>query len=149
MMRFPASLICLTVLFGIIATAEAGEHYPDLTGIWSTDDQKVAFARTHELFSDQMIDVEQEIEVYRQEGNLLWVEHRWRRDASAAWSVEYATGAFMPDSDDEFVLGEIGPPPLEGSATNTFFGKIEDGDMHLIGIGNGLALSSVLQRKAQ
>ena len=147
MTRLVIAYACLVGLLATGAFADSQKSYPDLTGIWSTDNQQAAFAKTHPRLGDKLITAQQEFEIYRQEGSLLWAENRWRKDSSADWNIEYASGAFMPDSNDEFVFAEIGPPPPDGSATHTVFGEFEDGELHLTGVGNGVAFHSILRRQ--
>ena len=90
-----------------------------------------------------------ELEIYKQEENLIWVINRWRRNESDPWGVEYGTGSFELDDRSDLVIAEAGPSPESWVNTGRFSGELEDGDLYLtcIGPNDGLSFSISLTRK--
>ena len=133
----------------IVSAVAQDPTYPAVTGVWHGEFD-IAFPRTHPLFPEQSKHVTIELDIYRQEANLLWAENRWRRDGEDASNVEHVTGSFRLDDPTALVLTEIGPLPDEGSQTGMFLGTVADERIFLTysGIGGGATFSVELRRRA-
>lgn len=143
-----AGVLCVLTILAVPDTswAQSG-RFPDIAGVWEGN-YKAAFAKNHPVYPDQSLDTEVELEVYRQEENLIWVIKRWRRDGGD-WVEEYGVGSFDPDDRDEFVIVEESPPPKDWINTGFLIGEIDDGELHLVyaGPGNGVSYGVSLKRK--
>lgn len=145
----PKTLIALALVLPLLMTTGASaDRFPSITGTWSGS-YTVAFPRNHPQHPDQALPTQMELEVYRQEGHLVWAINRWRRDEASDWVVEYATGAFDLDDRDEFVLTEEGPAAEDWINTGFFLGELDDGKLYLnyVGQGDGISFSAELRRK--
>ncbi|MEM8582280.1 MAG: hypothetical protein AAGF50_13880, partial [Pseudomonadota bacterium] len=91
---FPKSCAWAVIaLWSLAVPAAQADQFPDIRGVW-TGSYKVAFPAGHPTLADTAVDTVMELEVYKQDGNLIWIANRWRRTTSDAWIVEYGTGAF-------------------------------------------------------
>ncbi|MEM8729541.1 MAG: hypothetical protein AAGF79_06435 [Pseudomonadota bacterium] len=142
--RVTAGATALLIAAGSPALADT---FRDVTGTWEGT-YKAAFSKSHPRYPDQMLDTEVELEIYRQEENLIWVEKRWRRGTSE-WVVEYGTGSFNLDERDELVIVEESPPPQDWINTGFLIGEYDDGELHLVyaGPGDGVSYAVSLKRK--
>lgn len=143
-------MLALGFLFAIGVTQSAfAKRFPSVEGIW-TGTYKVAFPARHPMYPDQSIETAMELEVYKQEDNLIWVINRWRRDESHPWVVEYGTGSFdLDDRSDLYIAEEADPASEPWVNTGVFTGEYEDGDLYLnyLGQGDGVTFSVRLRRK--
>ncbi|MEM8856546.1 MAG: hypothetical protein AAGD34_22840 [Pseudomonadota bacterium] len=145
----------LAALAGILIGLNAGpvaadDSAPSIEGVW-VGTYNVAFPRHHPVYPDQSVETSMELEVYRQEDHLIWVENRWKHGADAEWIVEHGTGAFDLDDDDTLIITEAGPPPTETASNGFFVGEYDDGQLHLTysGFEDGISFSVTLDRKPQ
>ncbi|MEM1369366.1 MAG: hypothetical protein AAGG02_15425 [Cyanobacteria bacterium P01_H01_bin.15] len=132
--------------FGYAAFANT---FPDVRGTWSGSYQ-VAFPNGHPDYPDQSVSTSMELEVYKQEGNLIWVINRWRRNNSDDWVIEYGTGTFDLDEQDELVIAEKEESPeIPGVNTGMFIGEYEKGALYLnyIGVDGGMTFSVELRKR--
>lgn len=139
------TLLLLAAGYGAPALAD---DYPDIRGKWAGT-YKVAFPAGHATHADAALDSEMVLDVYKQEGNLIWVTNRWRRVGSENWITEYGTGSFDREDPDELVISEEGPAPEEGVNTGSFIGEVDDGNLYLnyLGPGDGVSFSVELKRE--
>ena len=147
-------LLIKTVFTGLVtalvlsaSVSAQSENYPDISGVWEGT-YKAAFAKNHPVYPDQALETEVELEVYRQEDNLIWVVKRWRRDGGD-WVEEYGVGSFNTDDRDELVIVEESPPPQDWINTGFLVGEYDDGELHLVytGPGNGVSYAVSLTPK--
>lgn len=147
--RFQATILAVALLLQWLApTATFASDFRSIVGVWSGT-YRVAFPANHPEFPDQSVETTMELEVYKQEDNLIWVINRWRRSESDPWVVEYATGSFDLDDRSDLVIAEEGPPPADWVNTGSFTGELEDGDLYLnyVGPGDGVTFSVRLVRQ--
>lgn len=132
---------------GFVSVAMA-DKFPDVTGVWAGT-YKVAFPANHPTYPDQSVETAMELEVYKQDGNLIWVINRWRREENDPWISEVGTGSFDLDDRSDLVIAEQGPSKEAGVNTGSFIGEMEDGDMYLnyVGPGDGVTFSVRLIRQ--
>lgn len=140
------------LFFGVsfFVSAAAADSFPDVKGIWAGS-YKVAFPQGHATYSDLAVDTQMELEVYKQDGNLIWVINRWRRQGETDWISEYGTGSFDLEDREDLVIAERGPAPEEGVNTGGFIGEYEDEKLYLTygGPGDGITFSVELSRKTK
>ena len=146
---FNALVYGFVLLLTVILTPETrAGNFPSVTGTW-TGTYKVAFPAGHAQYPDQSVETSMELEIYKQESNLIWVINRWRRDPNAAWVIEYGTGSFDLDDRSDLIITEEGPAEAENVNTGMFTGELEDGDLHLTYSGpiDGITFSVKLSRQ--
>ena len=131
------------------ASVAMADNFPSVSGVWAGT-YKIAFPSGHPTYSDRAVDASMELEVYRQEGNLIWIINRWRLSSSDPWISEYGTGSFSFDDRSDLVIGLKGPPPEEWAGVGNFTGEFDDGRLYLTyaGQGDGSTFSVELRRKA-
>ena len=131
------------------ASAALADNFPSVGGVWAGT-YKMAFPSGHPTYPDKSVDVSMELEVYRQESNLIWVINRWRLSSNDPWIVEYGTGSFNLDERSDLAIGLKGPPPEEWTGVGSFIGEFDDGKLYLnyVGQGDGTSFAVELQRKA-
>lgn len=118
------ALLALSVSQGNPAQAD---DFPNIKGKWKGS-YKVAFPSGHSTHANSALDTVMELEVYKQEGNLIWVTNKWKRVEANNWITEYGTGSFDMEETDEFVISEEGPSPEAGVNTGSFIGEYDDGN---------------------
>ncbi|MEM9129198.1 MAG: hypothetical protein AAGA97_05700 [Pseudomonadota bacterium] len=140
------SALAASCLLALPLWAQSGQ-FRDVTGVWEGG-YKAAFAKNHPVYPDQSRETEVELDVYRQEDNLIWVVKRWRRDGGE-WNEEYGVGSFNLDDRDELVIVEESPPPQDWVNTGMLIGEYDDGELHLVyaGPGSGVSYGVSLRRK--
>ncbi|XWN32884.1 MAG: hypothetical protein ROR55_07305 [Devosia sp.] len=147
-----ATFAVLAGLLGGIAITPvaADDSAPSIEGTW-VGTYKVAFPRSHPVYPDQAVDTSMEMEVYRQDDHLIWVENRWKRASEPDWVVEHGTGAFDLEDHSRLIITGAGPPPTETANTGFFMGEYDDGQLHLTysGFSDGISFSVILDRKPQ
>ena len=145
-----ASLCALALLVGsaVSAMAQDAGGFPDIAGTWAGS-YKVAFPHDHAVFHDQSVAISMELEVYRQEANLIWVVNRWRRDGQDDWIVEYGTGAFDLKDRSELIITERGPADHPHATVGLFSGAFDDETLYLTysSFTNGVTFSVALERE--
>jgi|GEM_PF-2149026 len=145
-----ASLCALAAVVGSAAFAMAQDSggFPTIEGTWAGS-YKVAFPHDHAVFHDQSVAISMELEVYRQEANLIWVVNRWRRDGQDEWIVEYGTGAFDLKDRSELIITERGPADHPHATVGLFSGAFDDGTLYLTysSFANGVTFSVALERE--
>ena len=149
--RTVAASLCafaLLVVSAAFALAEDASGFPDIEGTWAGS-YKVAFPHDHAVFHDQSVAISMELEVYRQEANLIWVVNRWRRDGQEEWIVEHGTGAFDLRDRSELIITERGPPDHPHATVGLFSGAFDDDTLYLTysSFTNGVTFSVALERK--
>ncbi len=149
MIQSPGKIIKIALmLVGMgVATSVSADNFPDIRGKW-VGSYKVAFPAGHPTLADSAVDTVMELDVYKQEGNLIWITNKWRRADSETWITEYGTGSFDLDDRDELVISEEGPSEIEGVNTGTFIGEFDDGNLYLnyLGPEDGVSFSVALKR---
>ena len=143
--------IAVIVLSSISGHSVSANEFPDVRGTWSGT-YKVAFPNGHPEFSNQSVATSMELDVYKQEGNLIWVINRWRRNNSDAWVVEYGTGSFDLDEPDELIIAEEKPSQeAPGINTGVFIGEYDKGILYLnyVGTDAGITFSVQLQKHSK
>ena len=148
--RFTAAFLCVfALLFGSVVSVlgDDAARFPAIEGTW-TGSYKVAFPRGHAAFHEQAVDISMELEVYRQEDNLIWLVNRWRSDGDDEWVVEYGTGAFDLKDRSELTIAETGPPPHPNATVGLFRGEFDDGKLYLTysSLVGGVTFSVALER---
>ncbi|MEO1092035.1 MAG: hypothetical protein AAFX81_15510 [Pseudomonadota bacterium] len=143
--------LVLIAAMAIPAGAVSGQDsptFPDVLGTW-VGDYRIAFPHDHPRFPDGAITVDHELEIYRQEGNLLWFETRWRWETGDEWVVEYGTGTFDAGDPTTMILTEAGPIPAPNAQTGLLFGTLRDDRLYLTytGVGAGVTWSAPLTRQ--
>ena len=145
-----ASLCALALLLGSAAFSVAQDDggFPKIEGTWAGS-YKVAFPHDHAVFHDQSVAISMELEVYRQEANLIWVVNRWRRDGQDDWIVEYGTGAFDLKDRSRLTITERGPAEHPHTTVGLFNGAFDEGTLYLTysSFINGVTFSVALERK--
>ncbi len=148
-LRFQAAILAASLSFlGMAPGPVLANSFQSIVGVWAGT-YRVAFPANHPTFPDQSVETTMELEVYKQEENLIWVVNRWRRSDSDPWVVEYGTGSFDLDDRSDLVIAEEGPAPADWVNTGSFTGELEDGDLYLnyIGPGDGVTFSVRLVRQ--
>jgi hypothetical protein len=132
------------------AGAQQSGTFPDVLGLWHGS-YPVAYPRSNAHYPDQRVMSEMELEVYRQDANLIWAEIRWRVEGAEAWNVEECTGTFDLYTGTELALTENEPLPVDWATTGIYRGRYQDGKVYLTyhGIGGGISFSAALERQAQ
>jgi len=151
-MRTTAILWC--VLMAVCASAyaqqngSASDEFPDLVGMWEGE-YAAAFARSNTEHPDQSVIIEMQLDVYRQEDNLIWAFNRWRQVGTAAWNVEETTGTFRLDNPTELIIAENQPTPVDWATSGFFTGSIVDDALFLtfVGIATGTTFAVELDRR--
>lgn len=149
--RTIAASLCafaLLVVSAAFALAEEAGGFPDIEGTWAGS-YEVAFPHDHAVFHDQSVAISMELEVYRQEANLIWVVNRWRRDGQEDWIVEYGTGAFDLKDRSELIITERGPADHPHATVGLFSGAFDDETLYLTysSFTNGVTFSVALERQ--
>lgn len=132
--------MALLVLCGGMGASALADDFPDITGKW-VGTYKVAFPAGHATHANQALDTMMELDVYKQDGNLIWVTNKWRRVGTEDWITEYGTGSFDQEDPDELVISEEGPAPQEGVNVGSFIGEYDDGNLYLNYLGAGMGVS--------
>lgn len=137
-------LFCMVFLFSASLWAE---DVVDLTGTWHGS-YHAAFPSGHKLHHETSLEIDMELKVYKQEGNLIWIENRWRPRGTEDRHSEFGTGVLSDWEPGVVNIVETDPSPAVGS-TGMFQGKLVDGKMHLVylGVGRGISFSVTLERK--
>ncbi len=141
-------IVGLTLLIPTLCVSVAtADDFHTVTGTW-VGSYKTAFPRGHSQFPDQSVNTIMELEIYRQEDNLIWLVNRWRRGEDLPWVIEYGTGSFDLDDRDNLYISEAGPPPESWANTGTLIGEYDDGKLYLnyFGPGDGITFSVELRR---
>ncbi|MEM7178328.1 MAG: hypothetical protein AAF503_11540 [Pseudomonadota bacterium] len=136
-----------TSLAAVDAGAQSG-RFKDIQGTW-TGSYDIAFSKNHAAQPNQTTRNMIEFTVYRQQGNLFWVEKRWRSAAGGDWTTEYAVGAFDLDDRDDFLIADEGPKGAPLDSIGMAFGEIEDGSLFItyVGLGDAAAYAVELRRQ--
>ena len=153
MIRIPlkAVTILAALLIGIVsAHAAEPSPNPNIVGTW-TGSYLVAFPKSHSRFPDRSIPAEMELEVYKQEDNLVWAINRWRHEGTTEWFEEMATGTYAPDEPNVLYLSESAPAPAEWAATGIMRIKVIGNSLYLTqtSAGSGVSYAAELTRKAE
>ncbi|MEM6462145.1 MAG: hypothetical protein AAF724_09540 [Pseudomonadota bacterium] len=146
----------LLTFFGIIVVvaglapatfAQDSGRSPNILGTW-TGSATAAYVKSHPQFGDSTATVELELNVYKQQGNLIWMTQKWRREGQSDWNEADSIGSFFAHENDEFMIIEMATPPSSGAA-GFFMGEIDDGQMELTytGTESGVAFNTVLNRQ--
>lgn len=140
--------LALTFFLATLAAPVLADDFPDIRGKWAGT-YKVAFPAGHATHANEALETMMVLDVYKQEGNLIWVTNRWRRVGSESWITEYGTGSFDLEDEDQLVISEEGPAPEEGVNTGGFIGEFDDGNLYLnyMGPGDGISFSVELKRQ--
>lgn len=141
------ALTFLVLTVGLGATTFA-DDFPDIRGKWAGT-YKVAFPAGHATHANKALDTMMVLDVYKQEGNLIWVTNKWRRAGTESWITEYGTGSFDMEDPDELVISEEGPAPQEGVNTGGFIGEYDDGNLYLNYFGPGMGVSFSVELKRE
>ena len=140
--------ILITFLVGIFSAPQLmAEEIVDLSGTWKGS-YHAAFPSNHSHHHESSVKIDMELDIYRQDGHLMWIENRWRPHGQENWNTEFGTGVLSDIETGTVYFVEINPSPDVGS-TGVFEGKYVDGKLHLVylGIGKGISFSVVLERK--
>lgn len=146
------ALSCILVSPGVSAHAQqSGDpsaDFPDIVGLWEGE-YAVAFARSHPEYPDDLAIVEMQLDVYRQEDNLIWAFNRWRPVGTAAWHVEETTGSFRLDDPSALIIAESGPVPVDWGTSGFLTGRAVDDALYLTyaGMASGTTFSVELERR--
>ena len=145
---FNSLAFALLALSAGLGNPAQADDFPDITGKWSGS-YKVAFPSGHSTHANSALDTVMELDVYKQEGNLIWVTNKWRRADADTWVTEYGTGSFDFEETDEFVISEEGPAPDAGVNTGSFVGEFDDGNLYLNYMGPGVGVSFAVELKRE
>jgi hypothetical protein len=133
-------------LICIFCSPAIAKETVDLMGDWHGS-YSAAFPADHDPHDETSVKIDMVLKVYKQEGNLIWVENRWRPQGEETWKSEFGTGV-LPDWESGAVhIVENDPRPGVGS-TGVFQGKLRGQKLHLIylGVGGGISFSVTLER---
>lgn len=134
----------------LVATGSGAQsdRFKDIQGTW-TGSYEIGFSKNHAAQPDQTTRNQIEMTVYRQQGNLFWVEKRWRSAAGGDWTTEYAIGTFDLEDRDEFIIADEGPKDAPLDSIGMAFGEIEDGALYItyVGLGDAAAYAVELTRQ--
>lgn len=150
--RTTAILWATLMAVGITAQAQEttadSDGFPDLVGIWEGE-YAAAFARSNPEHPDDLTYIEMQLDVYRQENNLIWAFNRWREAGTAEWLVEETTGTFRLEDPTALVIAENAPMPVDWATSGYFNGRVVDDALYLtfIGIGTGTTFAVELDRR--
>ena len=149
-----ARTLMLMMLYCSVATislayGQSADNVPDMLGIWYGQ-HFGAYPKGHSAYADERKWTEMELEIYKQEDNLIWTENRWRFVGENEWHREQATGTFSPYDNSALTIVESGATPETGS-TGLFDGRLVDDQLYLLykGIGNGITFATVLTKRMQ
>lgn len=144
---FNSLTLAFLALVSSLGTPANADEFPDIKGKW-VGTYKVAFPAGHSTYPNASVDTMMELNVYKQESNLIWVTNSWRRDEADTWIIENGTGSFDLEDRDDLVISEEGPAPEAGVNTGSFIGEYEDGNLYLsyMGPGNGVSFAVELKR---
>ena len=144
-------LLMLFCFMGIIpyAHGQSAGIFPDMRGIWHGT-YHAAFPKGHSHHGEERKWIEMELEIYKQEENLIWAENRWRIVGAKQWHREQTTGAFSLNDTSILTIVEIEDAPEIGS-TGLFDCKLVHDQLFIMykGIGNGITFSTVLKKRAK
>ncbi|MEM8842986.1 MAG: hypothetical protein AAGD47_14560 [Pseudomonadota bacterium] len=143
-----ALLAPVVILLALAGAKAQSDRFKDIQGTW-TGSYDIAFSKNHAAQPDQTTRNMIEFTVYRQQGNLFWVEKRWRSAAGGDWTTEYAVGAFDLDDRDDFLIADEGPKGAPLDSIGMAFGEIEDGSLFItyVGLGDAAAYAVELRRQ--
>jgi len=149
-----AKALMSMLLYSFVATitsvyGQSADNAPDMRGIWYGQ-HFGAYPRGHSAYPDERKLTEMELEIYKQEDNLIWAENRWRFVGDNEWNREEATGTFSPYDNSTLTIVEGGDAPGVGS-TGLFDGRLVDGRLYLVykGIGSGITFATVLAKRTR
>ena len=150
MKRFLSFAVSISMMMVCLVSGSFAQtsEYPDITGTW-VGSYVAGFAKTNPVFPDGTVETNVELEIYRQQDNLLWVINRWRRTTETQWVEEYAVGSFLAGEDDELIINEIGGNKSPIAHPGFFFGELDDGRLYVTYAGDphGVAFNAVLERQ--
>ena len=137
----------LTLLAGPLAVPATAQEapFPQVVGTW-TGSYPVAFPASNQKFPDQSAMMQMELEIYRQEDNLLWAYNRWKPVDDGAWHEEAMTGTFDLHQTTAVTFVESAEAPTKWASTGFFKGTVQDDTLFLTyhGIGSGATFSVAL-----
>ncbi len=138
----------LALIFVTPNTAATGaDEFPNVVGVWSGT-FNTAFSKPNEELGQINHDAQMELNIVKQEKNLIWAKNRWRVKDYREWHNERTTGTFDLLERTKLNIVEIASDNTF-RGTGFYEGHVKDGKMYLTykGIGKGVSFAVVLERK--
>ena len=145
--RLAAAALFALLLITTNTAAAAADEFPDVVGVW-TGSFNTAFSKPGKELGQIDHGAQMELNIVKQDKNLIWAKLRWRVKENREWHDERMTGTFDLLERTKLNIVEI-------AADNTFRGTgfyeghVKDGKMYLTykGIGKGISYAVALDRK--
>lgn len=145
--RLAAVAILVSIFITAIAGTVSAQEFPDVKGVW-TGSYKSAFLKGGTVLDGEDHGAQMELDIFKQDTNLIWAKVRWRVKSYREWHEEHTTGTF--DLLEPTKLNIVQLPQNDKLHDAGFYeGHVKDGKMYLTfkGIGNGLSFAVMLARK--
>ena len=145
--RLSVASILALIFITVSAAAVSAQDYPNVKGVW-TGTYKTAFLKGGKVLDGEDHGAQMELDVFKQDTNLIWAKIRWRVKANREWNEEHTTGTF--DLLEPTKLNIVQLPQNDDLRDAGFYeGHVKDGKMYLTfkGVGNGLSFAVMLERK--
>ena len=127
--------------------AVSAEEFPDVVGLWAGT-FNTAFSKPGKELGQIDHGAQMELDIVKQDKNLIWAKLRWRVKEGREWHDERTTGTFDLLERTKLNIVEV---PTDDTVRGTGFyeGHVKDGKMYLTytGIGKGISYAVILERK--
>lgn len=145
--RLSAAAVLSLLIFNPSTAAIGADAFPNVVGVWMGT-FNTAFSKPDKELGQINHGAQLELNIIKQDKNLIWAKLRWRVKENREWHDERTTGTFDLLERTKLNIVEI-------AADNTFRGTgfyeghVKDGKMYLTykGIGKGISYAVALERK--
>ena len=145
--RLSAAAVLSLLIFTPNTAAIGADEFPNVVGVW-TGTFNTAFSKPNEELGQINHDAQMELNIIKQDKNLIWAKNRWRVKDYREWHNERTTGTFDLLERTKLNIVEIASDNTF-RGTGYYEGHVKDGKMYLTykGIGKGVSFAVILKRK--